>query len=173
MAGWPFKKRSKKRSPATLGFLIRGPRHHRFWVPDTTVFLILLFAVSAKLILLLLVFMMLQVSDIYIRSILLFSIAGFCSQPQARDAQYKSKKRATTSAAAINKHCSLKRSKGLRHLLLCIFLHPVISAEAKGTYVCISLTGSLPPTSVHLSSSCHIGRGKRYLDPRRPAFAIC
>ena len=30
MAGWPFKKRSKKRSPATLGFLIRGPRHHRF-----------------------------------------------------------------------------------------------------------------------------------------------
>ena len=79
--------------------------------------------------------MILQVSDIYIRSILLFSIAGFCSQPQARDAQYKSRKRATTSAAAINKHCSLKRSKGLRHLLLCIFLHPVISAEAKGMYL--------------------------------------
>ena len=48
-----------------------GPRHHRF--------LILLFAVSAKLILLLLVFMILQVSDIYIRSILLFSIVDFCS----------------------------------------------------------------------------------------------
>ena len=48
-------------------------------VPDTTVFLILLFAVSAKLILLLLVFMMLQVSDIYIRSILLFSVVDVCS----------------------------------------------------------------------------------------------